>query len=110
MMNTTALVAVVSLLTATLLGSARATAAETLATNPKRQLARPDDQPANQTKKVKVFILLGQSNMVGMGDIEPEGTNGTLTTLVRKEKRYPFLVDDAGSGRCGRMSITTTRA
>ena len=59
-------------------------------------LARPDNKSADQTKKVKVFILMGQSNMVGMGDIEPEGTNGTLTTLVKKEKRYPFLVDDAG--------------
>ena len=59
-------------------------------------LLRPDGKPADHTKKVKVFILMGQSNMVGMGDIEPEGTNGTLTTLVRKEKKYPFLVDDAG--------------
>lgn len=59
-------------------------------------LQRPNAEPASQKKKVKVFILMGQSNMVGMGDIEPEGTNGTLTTLVRKQKRYPFLVDDAG--------------
>ena len=42
------------------------TAAETPA-----PLTRPDGKPANQTKKVKVFILMGQSNMVGMGDIEP---------------------------------------
>lgn len=60
------------------------------------QLPRPDGKPADHTKKVKVFILMGQSNMVGMGDIEPEGTNGTLTTLVKKEKKYPFLIDDAG--------------
>ena len=63
---------------------------------PQPALTRPDGKPADQTKKVKVFILMGQSNMVGMGDIEPEGTNGTLTTLVKKEKRYPFLLDDAG--------------
>jgi alpha-galactosidase len=74
-----------------------ASAAEKFDTNPKHQLPRPDGKPADQTKKVKVFILMGQSNMVGMGDIEPEGTNGTLTTLVRKEKRYPFLVDEAGA-------------
>ena len=30
-------------------------------------LAKPDGKPADQTKKVKVFILMGQSNMVGMG-------------------------------------------
>jgi Carbohydrate esterase, sialic acid-specific acetylesterase len=67
-----------------------------LAAESRPAVQRPDGQPANQNKKVKVFILMGQSNMVGMGDIEPEGTNGTLTTLVKKEKRYPFLVDDAG--------------
>jgi alpha-galactosidase len=32
-------------------------------------LKRPDGRPADPSKKVKVFILLGQSNMVGMGDI-----------------------------------------
>ena len=55
-----------------------------------------DDKPADQTKKVKVFILMGQSNMVGMGDIEPGDKPGTLTTLTKSEKKYPFLVDDAG--------------
>lgn len=33
------------------------------------QLARPDGQPGNADKPVKVYILAGQSNMVGMGDI-----------------------------------------
>ena len=60
------------------------------------EIKRPDDKPADQTKKVQVFILMGQSNMVGMGDIEPADKPGTLTTLVQKEKRYPFLVDEAG--------------
>lgn len=32
-------------------------------------LPDPDNQPVDRTKPVKVFILLGQSNMVGMGDI-----------------------------------------
>lgn len=60
------------------------------------EIKRPDDKPADHTKKVQVFILMGQSNMVGMGDIEPDTKPGTLTTLVKKEKRYLFLVDDAG--------------
>jgi hypothetical protein len=30
---------------------------------------------------VKVFILMGQSNIVGMGDIGPETNKGTLTYL-----------------------------
>ena len=59
-------------------------------------LLRPDDKPADQTKKVKVFILMGQSNMVGMGDIEPADKPGTLTTLTKTGRKYPFLVDDAG--------------
>ncbi len=32
-------------------------------------LPRPDDKPGDATKPVKVYILAGQSNMVGMGDI-----------------------------------------
>ncbi len=32
-------------------------------------LPRPDDKPGNPAKPVKVYILAGQSNMVGMGDI-----------------------------------------
>ena len=32
-------------------------------------LPRPDGQPGNAEKPVKVYILAGQSNMVGMGDI-----------------------------------------
>ena len=95
-MHNQSLLAAVSLLAAAVLGTGSASAAEKTDTNPKHQLPRPDAKPADTNKPVKVFILMGQSNMVGMGDIEPEGTNGTLTTLVRKEKRYPFLVDDAG--------------
>ncbi len=93
-MNSTAWFTAVLSLTAAVLGPASASAAENSAPPLKQQLPRPEGQPADQSKKVKVFILMGQSNMVGMGDIEPEGTNGTLTTLVKKEKRYPFLVDD----------------
>jgi len=33
------------------------------------ELPRPDGQPGNQQEPVKVYILAGQSNMVGMGDI-----------------------------------------
>jgi len=32
-------------------------------------LPRPDSKPGDATKPVKVYILAGQSNMVGMGDI-----------------------------------------
>jgi len=33
------------------------------------ELARPDDNPGNSKKPVKVYILAGQSNMVGMGSV-----------------------------------------
>lgn len=54
---------------------------------------KPDRKPADHTKKVKVFILMGQSNMIGMGDIGPQTATGTLTHLTRTDKKYPFLVD-----------------
>lgn len=60
------------------------------------EITRPDGKSADHTKKVKVFILMGQSNMVGMGDIEPADKPGTLTTLTKTEKKYPYLLDDAG--------------
>ena len=34
--------------------------------------------PSTSANKVKVFILAGQSNMVGQGEINPIGTQGTL--------------------------------
>lgn len=66
-------------------------------TDPKHQLPRPDAKAADMSKPVKVFILMGQSNMVGMGDIGPETTKGTLAYLTKAEKRYPHLLDDAGN-------------
>jgi hypothetical protein len=94
--NTASLFAVVSLLTATFLGTASVSAAEKFDTIPKHQLPRPDAKAADTNKPVKVFILLGQSNMVGMGDIGPETNKGTLAYLTKKEGRYPYLIDDQG--------------
>ncbi len=49
-----------------------------------------------QNKPAKVFILMGQSNMVGMGLIS--GTKGeTLENAVRNEKRYQYLIDPSGN-------------
>ena len=84
------------LLAALLLSACGALAADKFDPDPKHQLTRPDDKAADQTKPVKVFILMGQSNMVGMGDINPADKPGTLTTLTKTEKRYPFLLDDGG--------------
>ena len=53
-------------------------------------------------KKVKVFILLGQSNMVGMGKIK--GGEGSLEHAVKEKKKYPYLVDEAGNWSSARTS------
>lgn len=65
--------------------------------NPGQQLPRPDGNPADMTKPVKVFILMGQSNMLGMGKIGGAETPGSLENAVKTEHLYPFLVDDAGN-------------
>jgi len=84
-------------LAALAVGLAGASAAEKANTDPRRQLPRPDAKPPDVTKPVKVFILMGQSNMVGMGELGPETTKGTLAYLTKKEGKYPWLIDDAGS-------------
>lgn len=64
-----------------------ATAADTL--------PDPDGKDADMTKPVQVFILLGQSNMVGAGKVS--GGDGSLEHAVKEKKKYPYLVDDAGN-------------
>lgn len=56
---------------------------------------KPDGKPADMTKPVQVFILLGQSNMLGMGNIGPAEKDGTLEHAVREKKKYPYLLDTA---------------
>ncbi len=50
---------------------------------------------ADRTTKVKVFILLGQSNMVGMGKIK--GGEGSLENAVKEKKKYPYLLNEVGN-------------
>ena len=95
-MNKKSLFAMAPLLGATVMCVASVLAAEKINADPKHQLPRPDTRAPDAQKRVKVFILMGQSNMVGMGDIEPETKQGTLAYLTRKEKKYPWLIDDAG--------------
>ena len=47
---------------------------------------------------VRVFILLGQSNMLGFGKVEPanDKPEGSLRHAVGDKGLYPFLVDEAG--------------
>lgn len=59
-------------------------------------LPDPDGKPADMSKPVKVFLIMGQSNAVGLGSVKGDKP-GTLETAVKTEKLYPFLVDDAGN-------------
>ena len=81
---------------ATIMNTDAALAAEKFDIDPKHQLPKPDAQSADMTKPVKVFILMGQSNMVGMGEVGPETTLGTLSSLTKTNMRYQHLLDDAG--------------
>ncbi|QDV28233.1 hypothetical protein Spb1_00960 [Planctopirus ephydatiae] len=57
-------------------------------------LPDPDPRPAEMNRPVKVFILMGQSNMLEMGKVAGD-TDGTLEHAVKQEGLYPFLIDDA---------------
>ena len=59
-------------------------------------LPDPDGKPADMSKPVKVYILMGQSNMLEFGKVAGD-KEGTLEHAVKKEGLYPYLVDDAGN-------------
>ena len=77
---------------AVLCGFAISTAASARAAD----LPDPDGKPADLSKPVKVFILMGQSNMVGFGKVDGD-KEGSLQHAVKQENLYPFLVDEAGN-------------
>jgi len=62
-------------------------------------LPDPDGQAADMSKPVQVYILLGQSNMLGAGQIQPgkKGPEGSLIHAVKEKGMYPYLVDDEGN-------------
>jgi hypothetical protein len=76
-----------SLLAAMTLGLAAQAAAE---------LPDPDGKPADLSQPVQVYLLMGQSNMLGFGKVSGD-KEGTLEHAVKKENLYPFLVDDSGN-------------
>jgi len=53
-------------------------------------------QSADTSKPVKVYILMGQSNMLEMGKVAGN-TVGTLEHAVKSKGLYPYLIDDAGN-------------
>lgn len=96
-MNRTKTFGVICLLAAMGMSVTGVVAGEKFDTAPKHQVAKPDAKEADLQKPVKVFILLGQSNMFGMGKVGPATTKGTLEYLTRTEKRYPYLLDETGT-------------
>ena len=58
-------------------------------------LPDPDGKPADMSRPVKVFILLGQSNMLGFGKVA--GGEKSLEHAVKNKGLYPYLVDDDGN-------------
>jgi Carbohydrate esterase, sialic acid-specific acetylesterase len=59
-------------------------------------LPDPDGKPADMSKPVQVYILMGQSNMVGAGKINGD-QEGSLTSAVKQQGMYPYLIDDQGA-------------
>jgi alpha-galactosidase len=57
---------------------------------------KSDGKPADHTKKVQVFILMGQSNMLGFGRQGPKETKGSLEHMIHEKGKYKFLLDDKG--------------
>lgn len=60
-------------------------------------LPKPDTTPPATNKPVKVFIISGQSNMEGKGDINPINKPGTLATIVKQLNEFPNLLDNGGN-------------
>lgn len=58
------------------------------------QLPDPDGRPADMSKPVQVYILMGQSNMLEMGKVR--GGEGSLEHAVKEKGLYPNLIDEDG--------------
>jgi hypothetical protein len=54
-----------------------------------------NEAPLLTSKPVKVFILMGQSNMIGMGTVNGSYHDGTLEFAVQSKKRFQHLVDES---------------
>jgi len=78
-----------------------------MAQTPSATLPDPDGQPADMQQPVQVFILLGQSNMLGFGKVKGD-KDGTLEYATSKKKLYPYLVDADGQWT-QRMDVRNVR-
>ena len=72
--------------------SSRVDSIQSIAFDKDFKMSKEDDDDG--AKKIKVFVLLGQSNMVGMGKVKGADTEGTLEYAVKTKNLYQYLVDD----------------
>ena len=59
-------------------------------------LPDPDGAPGNAAKPLKVYIMSGQSNMVGIGYVNGTAP-GSLETVAKRENKFPNLVDGSNN-------------
>jgi len=59
-------------------------------------LPDPDGKPADMSKPVQVYLMMGQSNMLGFGKVNG-GTDGRLDYAVDTKGLYPYLKDGGGN-------------
>ncbi|MDA1017472.1 MAG: sialate O-acetylesterase [Planctomycetota bacterium] len=71
--------------------------ASTALANDAEPLPDPDGKSADMSKPVQVYVLLGQSNMLGFGKVGSVDKQGSLTHAVKEKKKYPYLIDDDGN-------------
>ncbi len=62
----------------------------------------------DNTKPVQVFLLMGSASMMGRGQVDPVGQQGTLRTLVKQQNRYPYLLSESG-GWATRQDVKSFR-
>jgi alpha-galactosidase len=53
--------------------------------------------PTSASKPVQVFVMLGQSNMLGFGRVGPSELQGTLENLIKEQSKYGFWKRADGS-------------
>ncbi len=58
-------------------------------------LPDPDGKAADLNQPVQVYILLGQSNMLGFGKVS--GDDGSLEHAINEKGLYSYLTDDEGN-------------
>lgn len=62
----------------------------------KLKTTKPSGPAPDEKKPIKVYVLMGQSNMVGMGHAGGEQP-GTLETVIKTENKFTHLMDKKGN-------------